>query len=168
MGDSKGQRQQPTPLKQFTFAASVSRLLKPISKGTKRIGLLKVAPRVQGKILETPNGTRFMVVEQKGRDIWRGRFKSIEEAIENGVAGVGVDRFLLQRSLEHDVSTVMVVVEEQRKIFLAPVETLLDPEQTRIRTGYASRAIRVMDYQKWKRIYLGPTLRSNRKRANAL
>lgn len=109
-----------------------------------------------------------MVVEQKGRDIWRGRFKSIEEAIENGVAGVGVDRFLLQRSLEHDVSTVMVVVEEQRKIFLAPVETLLDPEQTRIRTGYASRAVRVMDYQKWKRIYLGPTLRSNRKRANAL
>lgn len=108
-----------------------------------------------------------MVVEQKGRDVWRGRYKSINEAIENGVAAVGVDRILLTRSLNHGVSTVMVVVEEQRKIFLAPVETLLDPEHASTRSNYQGRATRIMNYDKWNQKYLGPHLHTKRKRSSA-
>lgn len=98
------------------------------------------------------------MVEQKGRDVWRGRFKSIEEAIANNAAGVGVDRVLLTRCEQHNVGTVMVVIEEQRKIFLAPIASLLDPEISKSRTNYNGRAIRVMDYEKWNMTFLGPSM----------
>lgn len=133
----------------------------------KRIGLLKVAPRVQGKIVETPTGTRFIVIEQKGKDVWRGRYKTLEEAIENKVAGIGVDRVLLTRCAQHDVRTVMVVIEEQRRVFLAPIADLLDAEKSRGRTGYNGRSMRLLDYDQWVKKYLGPTLHSKRKRASA-
>lgn len=133
----------------------------------KRCGLLKVAPRVQGKILETEGGTRFMLVEQKGKDVWRGRFKTLEEAIENNAAGIGVDRILLTRCQQHDVSTIMVVIEEQRRLFLAPIADLLDAEKSKSRTSYNGRAQRVMDYTSWTQKYLGPHLHSKRKRASA-
>lgn len=133
----------------------------------KRCGLLKVAPRVQGKLLETESGTRFMVVELKGRDVWRGRHKSIEEALEAGVAGIGVDRILLTRSQQHNVSTVMVVIEEQRRIFLAPVEDFFNDEFTSTRTSYQGRATRTLAYSRWVKKYLGPTLHTKPKRASA-
>lgn len=158
---------KPT-LPPFTFSASMSRLLRPISRGMKRCGLLKVAPRVQGKILETEAGTRFILIEQKGKDVWRGRFKTLEEAIENDAAGIGVDRVLLSRCGQHNISTVMVVIEEQRRLFLAPVEQLMDAEQTKSRTSYNGRALRVLDYSKWTSKYLGPALTGKRKRASAL
>lgn len=155
------------PLPTFTFSSSVSKLLRPISQGMKRCGLLKVAPRVQGKILETPTGVRFLVVEQKGKDVWRGRFKTLEEAIGQGVAGIGVDRVLLSRCEFHDITTVMVVIEEQRRIFLAPVTDLLDQEKSLPRTSYNGRALRVLPYEKWVQRFLGPNLHSKRKRASA-
>jgi hypothetical protein len=143
----------------------------------KRIGLLKIAHRVQGKILEAPSGVRFIVIEQKGRDVWRGGYKSIEEAIENDAAAIGVDRVLLERCAEHKVHTVMVVIEEQRRLFLAPVSDLMDNEKSRSRTSHTGRTARVMDYRLWHNKYLGPAktvkerssshLRSNAKRSNA-
>jgi hypothetical protein len=33
----------------------------------------------------------------EGQDVWRGREKSITDAIEAGTAGIGVDKLLLQR-----------------------------------------------------------------------
>jgi len=122
----------------------------------KRCGLLKVAPRVQGKILETEAGTRLIVVEMKGKDVWRGRYKTLEEAIENNSAGIGVDRVLLSRCAQHNVTTVMVVIEEQRRIFLAPVEALLDTDMSKGRTSWNGRAMRVLDYGLWVQRYLGP------------
>jgi len=108
-----------------------------------------------------------MVVEQKGRDIWRGRFKTLEEAIENKVAGIGVDRILLSRCEHHGVTTVMVVIEEQRKVFLTSVATLLDQEKSISRTFYNGRSMRVLAYENWVQRFLGPTLHSKRKRASA-
>lgn len=106
--------------------------------------------------METAGGIRFLVVEQKGKDLWRGRFKTVEEAIENQAAGIGVDRILLTRCAQHNVTTVMVVIEEQRRIFLSPVSDLLDPETSRGRSNYNGRALRIIDYQKWTMRYLGP------------
>lgn len=126
-----------------------------------------MAPRVQGKILETPTGTRFLLIEQKGKDVYRSRFKTLEEAIEQNAAGIGVDRVLLTRATNHNISTVMVVIEEQRRIFLAPIEQLLDTEQTKSRTAYNGRALRVLAYSSWTQKYLGPHLHTKRKRSSA-
>lgn len=131
----------------------------------KRIGLLKVAPRVQGKILETPAGTRLMVIEQKGRDVWRGRCKSITEAIDAGEAGLGIDRVLLTRAPTHGVTVIMVVIEEQRRIFLTPIADFADDTLYRTRANYQGRATRIVPYQRFTVKYLGPHLQKRKRRA---
>jgi hypothetical protein len=134
----------------------------------KRVGLLKVAPRVQAKLLETETGTRFMVIEQKGRDMWRGRYRSLNEAIEHGAAGIGVDRILLNRAVtQHDVKVVMVVVEEQRKVFLAPVEDFTNPEVCVSRANYQGRSTHVLAFGRWHQKFLGPQLTTKSKSASA-
>lgn len=153
------------PLPPFTFNASVSKMLRPISKGMKRVGLLKVAPRVQGKIMETESGTRFIVIEQRGRDIWRGKSKSLSEAIEKGEAGIGVDKVLLMRAMNHEVTTVMIVVEEQRRIFLTPIADFFDEELSRVRANYQGRAHRIVSYERFTKKYLGPNLQKRKRTA---
>lgn len=133
----------------------------------KRVGLLKVAPRVQGKILETEAGNRFIVIEQKGRDVWRGRYRSINEAIEHNAAGIGVDRILIQRALQHGVKIVMVVIEEQRRIFLTPIEDFANDELCASRANYQGRSTRVLAYGRWHQKFLGPSLTVKTKRASA-
>jgi hypothetical protein len=151
-----------------TYSASVSRLLRPILKGMKRGGLLKVAPRVQGKIMETESGTRFLVVEQKGRDLWRGRHKSLHDAIEAGVAGVAVDRILLARARDQqDVTHVMVVIEEQRRIFVAKIDDFFDMDLSQGRTDFRGRSVRILAYARLHQKYLGPVLHTKRKRSSA-
>ncbi|SFJ49719.1 hypothetical protein SAMN03159338_1569 [Sphingomonas sp. NFR04] len=116
--------------------------------------------------METPSGTRFLIVEQKGRDIWRGRSKSIAEAIERGEAGIGVDRELLRRAPQHNVSVVMVVVEEQRRIFLTPIDDFDDAELYRTKADYRGRAHRVLPYTRYTNKFLGPSLRKRKRTAN--
>jgi hypothetical protein len=122
-----------------------------------------VAPRVQGKILEK-SGIRFIVVEQKGRDIWRGRHKTVNEALEHAAATVGVDRVLLTRCANHDTHVVMVVIEDHRRIFLAKIQDLFDAEKSVSRTSYNGRSMRALRYDHWSVTYLGTekTLRSHR------
>lgn len=117
--------------------------------------------------METEAGVRFMVIEQKGKDVWRGRYRSISEAVENNVAGLGVDRILLTRSQQHGVSTVMIVVEEQRRIFLAPIEDFFNDELAITRSNYQGRAHRILNYSRFVQKYLGPTLHTKSKRASA-
>lgn len=145
----------------------MSRLLRPISAGMKRIGKLKVSPRVQGKILEHPSGARFMVVEQKGRDIWRGKHRSIAEAVTAGQAGIGVDRILLQRAEKYGVTNVLVVVEEMRRVFLAPITAFDDPAKAVTRSNWQGRSTRVLGYEFFLNNYLGPNLSTRRKIASA-
>ena len=128
---------------------------------------MKVSPRVQGNILETASGARFIVIEQSGRDIWRGKHKSLNEAITAGDAGIGVDRILLQRAEKYGVSNVLVVVEEQRCIFVVSLGTLLNDPQSITRANWQGRATRVLPYQFYMRKYLGPSLQTKRKRASA-
>jgi hypothetical protein len=126
-----------------------------------------VAPRVQGKILETETGTRILIVEQKGRDVWRGRYKSIDEARQHDAAGIGVDRILIQRALKHDVKIVLVFIEEQRRIFLTPIEDFANDELCVSRANYQGRSTRVLPYSRWHQKFLGPTLTVKSKRASA-
>lgn len=129
----------------------------------KRVGLLKVAPRVQGKIVESPSGRRTLIVEQKGRDIWRGRSKSVNEAIFNNEAGIGVDQVLLQRAKQHEVTHVLIVIEEQRKIFLAPIDHFFCTVRTSTRSNWQGAATKVCGYQYFMSKYLGPSLAKKRK-----
>lgn len=126
-----------------------------------------MAPRVQGKILETETGTRFIVIEQKGKDIWRGRHKSLTDAVEAGVAGLGVDRILVQRAIKHDVKIVLVVIEELRKIFLTPIEDFANDELCISRANYQGRSTRILNWSRWHQKYLGPTLTTRSKRVSA-
>lgn len=155
-------------LQPFTFSASISRLLRPISKGMKRLGKLKVSPRVYGKIMEMPSGGRLLIVEKNGRDIWRGRHKSVADAIEAGVAAIGVDRILLQRARDkHGVTHVLVVIEELRRVFGAKIDLFFDQEKSHTHTNWDSRAHRLLGYQHFKQVYFGPSLHKKRKRASA-
>jgi hypothetical protein len=118
--------------------------------------------------METENGTRFLVVEQKGRDIWRGRHKSLHDAIEAGVAGVAVDRILLARARDQqEITHVMVVVEEQRRIFLSAIEDFFDQELSQGRTDWKGRSVRIVAYNRMHQKYLGPTLHPKTKRVSA-
>ena len=129
---------------------------------------MKVAPRVTGKIMVTENGTRFLVVEQKGRDLWRGRHKNLNDAIDAGVAGVSVDRILLARARDqHEIAVVMVLIEEQHRIFVTPIGDFFDPELSTGRTDYKGRAVRTVDYARFHQKYLGPTLHTKPKRSSA-
>lgn len=129
----------------------------------KRCGKLKVSPRTIGKILETPAGVRFMVIEQRGKDIWRGKHRSLNEAIAAGDAGLGVDRILLQRSQQYGVNNVMIVVEEIGRIFVATVDTMLNDADCRTKQNWQGRAHRVLPWQKFLSTYLGPNISKKRR-----
>lgn len=133
----------------------------------KRIGKLKVSPRTIGKILETESGVRLMIVEQKGRDIWRGKHKSLNDAIQADEAFIGVDRILLQRAKTYGVVNVMVVVEELCRIFVAPIDMMLDHPEGRSRPNWQGRAHRLLPWKLFLRATLGPNLKVKRNRANA-
>jgi hypothetical protein len=130
----------------------------------KRIGLLKVAPRVQGKIMETEKGCRLLVVEQRGKDTWRGRHKSIYAAIEAGVAGIGVDKILVKRAETYGVTVVMVVMEDIHRIFLTVLSDFLDEQFSQSRDNWQSRQTRVVRYERFHQKYFGPVLQKQKKR----
>lgn len=121
-----------------------------------------MAPRVQGKIIETEAGTRYLIVEQQGRNVWRGRCKSITEAVDKNEAGIGVDKTLVDRAINHGVKVVMVTIEEQRRIFLAPIDMFNDPVVTKTRANYQGRATRILGYENYVQKYLGPNLKKVR------
>lgn len=134
----------------------------------KRLGKLKVSPRVHGNIMEMPAGGRLLIVEVQGKNIWRGKHKSVADAIAAGEAGLGVDRILLQRAADkHSVTHVLIVIEELRRIFGTRIEAFFDPEKARTRTNWDGRAHRVLAYQFFKQAYLGPDLHKRKKRASA-
>jgi hypothetical protein len=130
--------------------------------------LVKVAPRVQGKLVENSEGTRLLVIEQKGKDVWRGRERSIADAIEAGTAGIGCDKLLLQRVREkHATNVVMVVIEDLRTVFVTPMSDFFDDAFSRTRTSYKGRAMRIVPLSRFHQKYLGPTLHAKPKRASA-
>lgn len=115
--------------------------------------------------MELPSGKRLMVVERKGKDIWRGRHKSLHEAIKAGDAGIGIDRVLIRRAMtKHDVVSVMIIVEEMGKLFTAAAEAFFDEEKSSTKTGWDGAAQRVLGYHHFVETYLGPSLRKHRKR----
>lgn len=117
--------------------------------------------------METDSGARFMIVEQKGRDIWRGKHRSIYEAELENSAGIGVDRTLLQRAIKYNVRTVIVFIEEHRRIYLAPIERFFEEGLGNTRANWQGRSTRVLGTHHMVRHYLGPNLKTKRKRANA-
>lgn len=133
----------------------------------KRVGKLKVSPRTIGKILEAPSGQRLLIVEQNGRDIWRGKHKSLNDAIKADEAFIGVDRILLQRAKTYGVVNVMVVVEELSRIFVAPVDTMLEHPEGRSRPNWQGRAHRLLPWRLFLRASLGPNLQIKKDRASA-
>lgn len=108
-----------------------------------------------------------MLVEQHGKDVWRGRHRSVHDALEAGEAGIGVDKVLVQRAKTHDVGTVIVVVEEQRRIFLTPLADFEDETLVRTRSDYRGRAVRIVPYQRFHQKYLAASLRKRKRRASA-
>lgn len=151
----------------FTFSATTARMLKPFSKNAKKLGKLKVAPRVIGKLVELSSGTRVLVVELKGKDIFRGRHKSLHAASEVEEVGIPIDRILLNRAPKYGVTHVMAVVEETGRIFLAPLERFLDPDLSFGRTNWQGRATRVVGTHNLLTHHTNPTLKGSKKRANA-
>jgi hypothetical protein len=100
--------------------------------------------------------------------LWRGRHKSLHDAIEAGVAGIAVDRILLSRARDQqEVTHVMVVIEEQRRIFVAAIEDFFNMDLSQGRTDWRGRSVRIVAYARMHQKYLGPTLHTKKKRASA-
>lgn len=132
------------------------------------MGLVKVAPTVRGKLVANSEGVHLLVVEQKGKDVWRGRERSIADAIEAGTAGIGLDKILLQRVREkHGTNVVMVVIEDLRTVYVAAIADFFDDTISRSRTSHKGRAVRVVPLRRFHQKYLGPTLHTKPKRASA-
>jgi hypothetical protein len=128
---------------------------------------VKVAPRVQGKLVDK-DGTRLLIVEQKGQDVWRGREKSITDAIQAGTAGIGVDKILLARVRDkHACNVVMVVIEDLRTIYITAIADFFEPTLSVGKTSYKGRALRVVPLTRFHQKYLGPTLHAKTKRDSA-
>lgn len=129
---------------------------------------MKVAPRVQGKLLENEAGVRVLIVEQKGQDVWRGREKSITDAIQAGTAGIGVDKLLLTRVRDkHACNVVMVLVEDLRTIYITAMSDFFDPALAVGKTSYRGRSLRVVPLSRFHQKYLGPILHAKPKRNSA-
>jgi hypothetical protein len=123
------------------------------------MGLVKVAPRVAGKLIENEAGVRLLIVEQKGSDIWRGREKSITDAIQAGTAGIGVDKLLLARVRDkHAATVVMVLVEDLRTIYVTLLSDFFDDHLSVGKTSFKGRPLRVVPLSRFHRKYLGPAL----------
>ena len=118
--------------------------------------------------MELPDGKRMILIEKKGKDLWRGGYKTLHEAIEMDAAGIGADRFLLNRAMNsHEVELVMFVVEDLRKVFMARMADFFDGEKARTRTHWDGSAHLVLGYHHFSEKYLGPDLKRKRKRASA-
>jgi hypothetical protein len=132
------------------------------------MGLVKVAPRVQGKLVENEAGVRLLIVEQKGADIWRGREKSITDAIQAGTAGIGVDKLLLTRARDkHAATVVMVLAEDLRTIYITLLSDFFDDQLSKGKTSWKGRALRIVPLSRFHQKYLGPTLHIKSSRSNA-
>lgn len=109
-----------------------------------RLGLLKVAPRVQGKILKTQAGTKFMLIEQNGKNIWRGKEKSIHAAREKEIAMVGADRVLLQRARKYEVTVIVIANTTHKCMYICNLEDFFNRDIAKLRTNYQRRAHTVL------------------------
>lgn len=140
-------------------------MLRPIAHGKKRIGMLVIASRVRGKILETETGGRFMIVEQQGRDIHRPRGMTLNDAIEAGKASLGIDRILARRAALYGVQVVIITIEEMRRTYACSLADFTKEDLSSSRTNYQGRAFRMIPYQHFTVKFYGPNLRSKRSRA---
>jgi hypothetical protein len=123
---------------------------------------------VAGKLVENEAGARLLIVEQKGVDVWRGREKSITDAIAAGTAGIGVDKLLLQKVRDkHATAVVMVVVEDLRTVYVTLLADFFDEALSKGRTSYRGRGLRVVPLSRFHQKYLGPTLHVKKKRGSA-
>lgn len=112
-------------------------------------------------------GIKILVIVTKGKDIWRGGAKSIDEALEKGCAGLGVDNVVLQRALKAECTVVAIVVEELRRLSMIPIASFTDPNVARTRSNFRGRAIRIVPYQNFQHRYLEPPLRKRKTRVIA-
>lgn len=123
---------------------------------------------MKGKLVENSEGVRLLIVEQKGKDVWRGRERTIADAMELGVAGIGLDKLLLQRVREkHATNVVMVVIEDLRTVYVAAIADFFNDQIAKGRTSHKGRAVRVVPLTRFHQKYLGPTLHAKPKKANA-
>lgn len=109
----------------------------------------------------------MLIIETKGRDIWRGGAKSIDEALAMGSAGLGVDGVILQRAKALDITVVAIVVEELKRLSLVPMDTFFDQEVVRTRANFRGRATKIVPYDKFHHRYLIPPLKKRKNRAIA-
>lgn len=107
-------------------------------------------------------GGKILVVETKGKDIWRGGAKCVDEAILNGTAGLSVDKILLAEAIKVGCTTVAIVVEELCRISVTPVATFSDASTSSMRADYRGRAMRVVPYQLFHHQHLTPPLRKRK------
>ena len=154
-----------------TFSASLNKLLKPLLKDAKREAEIAAAPGVKGRVISKPNPAdpeappiKMLVIETKGKDIWRGGAKSIDEALEKGSAGLGVDAVVLQRAQKQGITVVAIVVEELRRLSLAPIDFFFNQDIARTRANYRGRATRIVPYDRFQHRYLIPPLRKRKTR----
>jgi len=105
------------------------------------------------------------MVFQKASHVWRGRAKSIHEAIDQGTAGIGVDMLLARTAMRKGAVAVIVVNEELAGIWAGRISDLFDPSISRTREGFSGRSVKVVDIDRFAHRTLEISLKPKRKRA---
>jgi len=99
-----------------------------------------------------------MLLEQIGRQVWRGREKSVNAAREKEMAYIGADRVLLSRARKYEVTVIVIVNTTYKCIYVCDLEDFFNRDISKTRTNYQQRAHKVLPVDFFKTRNLKPSL----------
>ena len=114
----------------------------------KLVEAIKVTSRVRGQIW-TYKELPLLWVDQKARDIFRGKASSICEAREMGVGAIAVDETLLARARQKGAMAVLVHAEDLGNIYMTAIANFYD-EAAQTRIDFRHRRVRQVNLEKCK------------------
>lgn len=85
-----------------------------------------------------------MLLQQNGKQVWRGREKSVHAAKEKDIAFIGADRVLLQRAKKYDVKVIVIANTTYKCMYICDLEDFFNRDIAKLRTNYQQRAHAVL------------------------
>jgi len=110
---------------------------------------VKRGRRLVGARCHLPDGRKVFLVKRKHGHIYKGRCRSIGEAIEKGVAAWGMDMDVTMRMIREGVYAVGVYVQETHEVYLTAATTWRQHARTHAgRRGPVQRFLTLEHFRK--------------------
>lgn len=121
-------------------------------KANVRIEHLRKGRRLYGGFHTFEDGRRLYVAYRKHNEIYRGRKKSISEALRDGTAAWAIDVDTLAEVKARGIDAVAVRVKESGDLYITRLANFYDPEKVLV-LNFASRGgslQRFLPLEHWK------------------